>query len=104
MDQSSPAEGEVSHLAVSDLQAQTYKYFRNSTIRRILSVSQSPSMVMVARFLSAAMGDDDDADNVQGKWIGLGIVIGSAVLSNLGVNVQKLSHVRVRPSPLFMRI
>ncbi|KUF98709.1 1-(5-phosphoribosyl)-5- imidazole-4-carboxamide isomerase [Phytophthora nicotianae] len=51
-------------------------------------------MVGVARFLSAAIGGDDDADNVQGKWIGLAIVITSAVLSNLGVNVQKLSHVR----------
>ena len=50
----------------------------------------------MAHFVSAAMGSADDADNVQGKWIGLGIVIGSAVLSNLGVNVQKLSHVRVR--------
>lgn len=50
-------------------------------------------MVAVARFL---VGVDDDADNVQGKWIGLAIVITSAVLSNLGVNVQKLSHVRVR--------
>jgi hypothetical protein len=49
----------------------------------------------VARFLAEAMVPED-ADNVQGKWIGLGIVIGSAVLSNLGVNVQKLSHVRVR--------
>ena len=49
-------------------------------------------------FLSAAINTGDDADNVQGKWIGLGIVIASAVLSNLGVNVQKLSHVRVRPT------
>ena len=53
-------------------------------------------MERMAHFVSAAMGSADDADNVQGKWIGLGIVIGSAVLSNLGVNVQKLSHVRVR--------
>ncbi|KAI9910830.1 hypothetical protein PsorP6_010237 [Peronosclerospora sorghi] len=52
-------------------------------------------MVDVTRFFHAAMDRDDDADNVQGKWIGLGIVITSAVLSNLGVNVQKLSHVRV---------
>ncbi|GLD91622.1 hypothetical protein PINS_up000155 [Pythium insidiosum] len=39
---------------------------------------------------------DDDANNALYKWIGLGIVVGSAILSNLGVNVQKLSHVRVR--------
>lgn len=37
---------------------------------------------------------DEDA-HPEYKWVGLGIVIGSAVLSNLGVNVQKLSHVRV---------
>lgn len=37
-----------------------------------------------------------DDDNALYYWIGLGIVVGSAVLSNLGVNVQKLSHVRVR--------
>ncbi|KAL4175000.1 hypothetical protein KRP22_006928 [Phytophthora ramorum] len=60
-------------------------------------------MVGVARFLTAMGGPDDDADNVQGKWIGLGIVIGSAVLSNLGVNVQKLSHVREDEKPLFER-
>ncbi|KAF4318866.1 hypothetical protein JM18_006406 [Phytophthora kernoviae] len=48
-----------------------------------------------ARFLNAAMDGEDGNDNVQGKWIGLGIVITSAVLSNLGVNVQKLSHVRI---------
>ncbi|ETO63681.1 hypothetical protein, variant 1 [Phytophthora nicotianae P1976] len=60
-------------------------------------------MVGVARFLSAAIGGDDDADNVQGKWIGLAIVITSAVLSNLGVNVQKLSHVREEEKPVFER-
>ncbi|CAI5721236.1 unnamed protein product [Hyaloperonospora brassicae] len=57
----------------------------------------------IAHFVSAAMGSADDADNVQGKWIGLGIVISSAVLSNLGVNVQKLSHVREEEKPLFER-
>ncbi|KAF4029246.1 Magnesium transporter NIPA [Phytophthora infestans] len=55
------------------------------------------------RFLTAAIGGDDDADNVQGKWIGLAIVITSAVLSNLGVNVQKLSHVREEEKPVFER-
>ncbi|CAH0477603.1 unnamed protein product [Peronospora belbahrii] len=60
-------------------------------------------MVGMARFLSAAIGNDDDVDNVQGKWIGLGIVIASAVLSNLGVNVQKLSHVREEEKPVFER-
>jgi hypothetical protein len=43
-----------------------------------------------------AEGGDADAEHPEYKWIGLGIVVGSAVLSNLGVNVQKLSHVRVR--------
>ncbi|EEY62683.1 uncharacterized protein PITG_14465 [Phytophthora infestans T30-4] len=60
-------------------------------------------MVGEARFLTAAIGGDDDADNVQGKWIGLAIVITSAVLSNLGVNVQKLSHVREEEKPVFER-
>ncbi|KAG6622711.1 NIPA protein 2 [Phytophthora cinnamomi] len=57
-------------------------------------------MTGVARVL---LGADDDADNVQGKWIGLAIVIASAVLSNLGVNVQKLSHVREEDKPVFER-
>ncbi|KAG7381172.1 NIPA-like protein 3 [Phytophthora boehmeriae] len=60
-------------------------------------------MTGVTRFLSAAMAGEDDNDNVQGKWIGLGIVIGSAVLSNLGVNVQKLSHVQEDERPIFER-
>ncbi|KAL3657018.1 hypothetical protein V7S43_018066 [Phytophthora oleae] len=60
-------------------------------------------MVGVARFLTAAMGGEDDADNVQGKWIGLAIIITSAVLSNLGVNVQKFSHVREEEKPVFER-
>lgn len=30
------------------------------------------------------------------KWIGLAIVIGAAILSNLGVNIQKISHDIVR--------
>ncbi|CAI5707099.1 hypothetical protein KXD40_009189 [Peronospora effusa] len=60
-------------------------------------------MVGVVHFLSAAVVTDDDADNVQGKWIGLGIVIASAVLSNLGVNVQKLSHVREEEKPVLER-
>jgi hypothetical protein len=46
--------------------------------------------------LGDATFDPDSPDNSLYKWIGLSIVIGSAVLSNLGVNVQKLSHVRVR--------
>lgn len=58
-------------------------------------------MAGVQRFLTAMGGDDQD--NVQGKWIGLGIVITSAVLSNLGVNVQKLSHVREEERPIFER-
>ncbi|RLN89556.1 hypothetical protein BBJ28_00010256 [Nothophytophthora sp. Chile5] len=58
-------------------------------------------MAAVTRFLGASMAADD-ADNAQYKWIGLGIVIGSAVLSNLGVNVQKLSHVR-EERPAFER-
>lgn len=58
-------------------------------------------MAGVQRFLTALGGDDQD--NVQGKWIGLGIVITSAVLSNLGVNVQKLSHVREEERPIFER-
>jgi hypothetical protein len=41
----------------------------------------------------AAAGNEKEVSMY--KWIGLGIVIGSAILSNLGVNVQKLSHVRV---------
>lgn len=49
-------------------------------------------------------GDADavanDPNNSLYYWIGLGIVVGSAILSNLGVNVQKLSHVRVRCHPL----
>lgn len=45
------------------------------------------------RLLVAA---EADGEHPEYKWVGLGIVIGSAVLSNLGVNVQKLSHVRVR--------
>ncbi|RLN32098.1 hypothetical protein BBJ28_00024495 [Nothophytophthora sp. Chile5] len=58
-------------------------------------------MAAVTRFLGASLAADD-ADNAQYKWIGLGIVIGSAVLSNLGVNVQKLSHVR-EERPAFER-
>ncbi|TYZ67602.1 hypothetical protein PybrP1_005100 [[Pythium] brassicae (nom. inval.)] len=49
---------------------------------------------------------DDSAsaeDNALYYWIGLGIVVGSAVLSNLGVNVQKLSHVREEERPPFAR-
>ncbi|KAJ0400151.1 hypothetical protein P43SY_007170 [Pythium insidiosum] len=46
---------------------------------------------------------DDDANNALYKWIGLGIVVGSAVLSNLGVNVQKLSHVREEELPMTQR-
>ncbi|CAI5735744.1 unnamed protein product [Peronospora destructor] len=60
-------------------------------------------MVGVVHVLSAAISADNDIDNVQGKWIGLGIVIASAVLSNLGVNVQKLSHVREEEKPVFER-
>jgi hypothetical protein len=37
------------------------------------------------------------------KWIGLCIVIGSAIMSNLGVNVQKLSHDSEEKRPLFER-
>lgn len=43
-----------------------------------------------------AAANPDDPNNDLYYWIGLGIVVGSAILSNLGVNVQKLSHVRVR--------
>ncbi|RHX96987.1 hypothetical protein DYB25_007396 [Aphanomyces astaci] len=43
----------------------------------------------------------DDADEF--KWIGLAIVVGSAILSNLGVNVQKLSHVKEEKRSLFLR-
>lgn len=56
----------------------------------------------LAAFTAAGLlGGGDDAtagaeSNSLYYWIGLGIVVGSAVLSNLGVNVQKLSHVRVR--------
>lgn len=46
---------------------------------------------------SESADNASDADNSLYYWIGLGIVVGSAILSNLGVNVQKLSHVRVRP-------
>lgn len=53
---------------------------------------------MMLRQLAAPAegGAEADGEHPEYKWIGLGIVIGSAVLSNLGVNVQKLSHVRVR--------
>lgn len=47
--------------------------------------------------LGEAAFDPDSPNNSLYKWVGLSIVIGSAILSNLGVNVQKLSHVRVRP-------
>ncbi|TMW60580.1 hypothetical protein Poli38472_000622 [Pythium oligandrum] len=47
--------------------------------------------------------DPENADNAMYKWVGLGIVIGSAILSNLGVNVQKLSHVREEELPAFKR-
>lgn len=57
-------------------------------------------MVGVARFLSAAIVSEDDIDTEQGKWIGLIIIIVSAVLSNLGVNVQKLSHDREEVKPV----
>lgn len=43
-----------------------------------------------------AVANADDPNSSLYYWIGLGIVVGSAILSNLGVNVQKLSHVRVR--------
>lgn len=43
-----------------------------------------------------ASSASDGEENALYKWVGLGIVVGSAILSNLGVNVQKLSHVRVR--------
>ncbi|EQC26575.1 hypothetical protein SDRG_15605 [Saprolegnia diclina VS20] len=45
----------------------------------------------------------DEAEATQLKWIGLAIVVGSAILSNLGVNVQKLSHVGEEGRPLFER-
>jgi hypothetical protein len=49
-----------------------------------------------AGLLAAADGTGDAESNALYYWIGLAIVVGSAILSNLGVNVQKLSHVRVR--------
>ncbi|RHY29191.1 hypothetical protein DYB32_005350 [Aphanomyces invadans] len=50
---------------------------------------------------SPPAGPSDDADEF--KWIGLAIVIGSAILSNLGVNVQKLSHVKEEKRSMFQR-
>ncbi|KAF0689946.1 Aste57867_18639 [Aphanomyces stellatus] len=44
-----------------------------------------------------------DGEALELKWIGLAIVVGSAILSNLGVNVQKLSHVQEEVRPLFHR-
>lgn len=37
------------------------------------------------------------------KWVGLGIVIVSAILSNLGVNIQKISHDRVLEFTCFVK-
>ncbi|GAB9472752.1 hypothetical protein Gpo141_00009924 [Globisporangium polare] len=50
-----------------------------------------------------AAANPDDPNNDLYYWIGLGIVVGSAILSNLGVNVQKLSHVREEERPPFAR-
>lgn len=60
------------------------------------------NVTLSASFNAAGLlaGDEvanaDDPNSTLYYWIGLGIVVGSAILSNLGVNVQKLSHVRVR--------
>ena len=46
----------------------------------------------------ARLGDstrDSNEEALRLKWIGLAIVIGSAVISNFGVNLQKRSHDRV---------
>lgn len=59
-------------------------------------------MAASASFTAAGLLGDaaESAGDAEGNslyyWIGLGIVVASAILSNLGVNVQKLSHVRVR--------
>ena len=42
------------------------------------------------------LNEDDNQSQNMLKWIGLAIVIGSALLSNLGVNIQKISHDTVR--------
>lgn len=57
----------------------------------------TPGMVIGAAF------DPESANTALYKWIGLSIVIASAILSNLGVNVQKLSHVREEELPAFQR-
>lgn len=53
--------------------------------------------------LLAPEGNGKEDDTALYKWIGLGIVIGSAILSNLGVNIQKLSHVREDEKPMYCR-
>ncbi|OQR88970.1 hypothetical protein THRCLA_09994 [Thraustotheca clavata] len=53
--------------------------------------------------MASTFSSSDDPQASELKWIGLGIVIGSAILSNLGVNVQKLSHVNEEKQALFER-
>ncbi|KAG9399215.1 NIPA-like protein 3 [Aphanomyces cochlioides] len=67
-------------------------------VRRILEVAQQN-----ANNLAANPQEDNSPEAAEFKWIGLAIVIGSAILSNLGVNVQKLSHVKEERRPIFQQ-
>lgn len=61
--------------------------FLPSSSERLFTSIEGPKDELIAP-------DDRDNDDIETvyKWIGLGIVIASAIASNLGVNVQKLSH------------
>ncbi|RHY94252.1 hypothetical protein DYB37_000822 [Aphanomyces astaci] len=73
--------------------AQRAMLLAQNTAKQAANLAANPSPSIAA--------PSDDADEF--KWIGLAIVVGSAILSNLGVNVQKLSHVKEEKRSLFLR-